>query len=559
VPLPYVCGSGGSTNSSLSQGLRQLLLLGMLFAPVLSAQLPNSLQQTAPSVTASDDPLGRSTPRGTVLGFIRAANRENYEQAVNYLDTKQHGDLAEELAEQLQAVLDRGTSIDLNKLSVRPEGSQANVQSPNREFVGVANTSSGKLEIWLERVQRGDNPPIWLFSQQTLRLLPEAYEDLDNAPDIEEHMPGWLRARPFFSLPVWRLGSALILIPLILLLGSVIDRLLKPFLAFLTGRVLGGVDVNLSPPSLVAPLRLILLGVWSLLNGIFSYTLLGRNFWHSLGIVIIVFGVTWLSMRVVGVVSDLALSRLRRVQSSDKIALAALIGRLSQIGVLTIGILAVLYLAGVNLGAALAGLGIGGLAVAFAAQKTLENLFGGVMIISDRPIRIGDVCKIGDVNGVVVDIGLRSTRIRTPDRTIVTIPNGQLATMNLENLTLRDKFWFHPTIALRYQTTVEQMQIVLSQIREMLSRDANVEPETLRVRFVSIGNASQDVEVFAYVFAPNYAEFLAIQENLLLQILEIVESAGTALALPIRVTRVIHESDAEMQRMGKKTMAVGEP
>jgi MscS family membrane protein len=559
VHLPYACGSGGPTNNSLSRSLKLLLFLGMFFAPGLRAQLPSSSQQAAPTVAASDDPLGRSTPRGTVLGFIRAANRHNYEQAVNYLDTKQHGDLAEELAEQLQEVLDRATSIDLNKLSVRPEGSQANVQNPNRELVGIANTSSGKLEIWLDRAQRGDNPPIWLFSQQTLRLLPEAYENLDNASDIEDHMPGWLKARPFFSLPLWRLGFALILIPFLLLLGSVVDRLLKPFLTFLTSRVLGGAGVDLSPPSLVAPLRLILFGVWSLVNGILSYTLLGRNFWHNLGKVVIVFGVTWLSMRVVGIVSDLALWRLRRVQSSDKIALAALIGRLSQIGVLTIGILAVLYLAGVNLGAALAGLGIGGLAVAFAAQKTLENLFGGVMIISDRPIRIGDVCKIGDVNGVVVDIGLRSTRIRTPDRTIVTIPNGQLATMNLENLTLRDKFWFHHTIALRYQTTVEQMQAVLSQIREMLGKHANVEPATLRVRFVGIGNASQDVEVFAYVFAPNYAEFLAVQESLLLQILEIVESTGTALALPIRVTHVVQDSDAEMQGRGKKTMAVGEP
>jgi MscS family membrane protein len=274
---------------------------------------------------------------------------------------------------------------------------------------------------------------------------------------------------------------------------------------------------------------------------------------------VVIFGATWLSMRVLGIVSDLALARLKRIQSSDKIALAALLGRLSQIAVLTVGILTILYLAGVNLGAALAGLGIGGLAVAFAAQKTLENLFGGVMIISDRPVRIGDICKIGDVTGVVVDIGLRSTRIRTPDRTIVTIPNGQLATMNLENYTLRDKFWFHPTIALSHQTAADQMQAVLSKIREMLDKHSNVEAETARVRFVSISNASQDVEVFAYVFATNYGEFLAIQENLLLQILEIVESTGTALALPIQVNHVVYDSDSETQRLRKKSIAVGEP
>jgi MscS family membrane protein len=540
-----------------ARSLRRLLCLTLLLAPLLLAQVPSTPPQAVPASAASDDPLGRSTPRGTVVGFMKAASKKDYAQAANYLDTKQHGHLAEELAQQLQVVLDRGTSIELSKLSNRPEGSQANVQKPNHELVGVASSPSGKVEVWLDRVQRGDNPPIWLFSQETLRMIPAVYEDFDTSPEIEQHLPSWLKAKPLLSLPLWRLCFALISVPVILLLGSLAARLLKPFLTFLTGRILGGTEID-RVPSLVAPLRLILFGIWFLLNAGLSYTLLGRNFWYSLGRVVIVFGVTWLSMRVVGIVSDLALARLKRIQSSDKIALAALLGRLSQIGVLTIGILTVLYLAGVNLAAALTGLGIGGLAVAFAAQKTLENLFGGVMIISDRPVRIGDVCKIGDVTGMVVDIGLRSTRIRTPDRTIVTIPNGQLATMNLENFTLRDKFWFHPTIALRHETTVDQMQAVLGQIREMLERHPSVESDTLRVRFVSIGNASQDVEVFAYVFAASYVEFLGIQESLLLQILQIVESTGTGLALPIQVTHVVYDSAAEMRRPKTKTIAAGE-
>jgi len=261
---------------------------------------------------------------------------------------------------------------------------------------------------------------------------------------------------------------------------------------------------------------------------------------------------------MVGFASELTLSRLKRIQSSDKMALAGLLGRLSQIGVLIIGILIVLHLAGVNLAAALTGLGIGGVAVAFAAQKTLENLFGGIMIISDRPIRIGDVCKIGDVTGMVVDIGLRSTRIRTPERTIVTIPNGQLATMNLENYTLRDKFWFHPTIALRRETTGDQMRTVLQKIREMLDTHADIESATVRVRFISIGDTSQDVEIFAYVFAPDYSKFLGIQEDLLLQILDIVESTGTALALPIQITRLVRESDVGARKLKGKMTAVGE-
>jgi MscS family membrane protein len=541
----------------LARALWRLLLLTISLAPGLPAQVPGTMPQPASARTeGGDDPLGRSTPHGTVLGFIRAANRGDYDQAASYLDTRQHGELARKLAQQLQIILDRETTIDLGKLSRQTDGSGGSAQSPNRYLVGVASTSSARVEIWLDRVQRGENPPVWLFSQQTLRLVPEVYEDIGNASGLERHLPRWLNAA-LAGVPLWRLCLGLILIPVILLLGSWAGRLLKASFTALAARSLGGSAID-QTQSLVAPLRVILFGILFLINASFSYSLLGRSFWYKLGNLLIIWGATWFAMRIVDIASSLALARLKRIQSSDRIALAGLLGRLAQIGVLAIGVLVVLYQAGVNLTAALTGLGIGGLAVAFAAQKTLENLFGGIMIISDRPVRIGDVCKVGDVTGNVVDIGLRSTRIRTPDRTIMTIPNGQLATMNVENITLRDKFWFHPTIALRQDTTVEQMQTVLREIREMLDKHADVESETLRVRFISIGSASQDVEIYAYVFAPDYSRFLAIQEDLLLRILGIVEAAGTVLALPTQVTRVIQEPHADGSKPKEKVAAIAE-
>ena len=94
--------------------------------------------------------------------------------------------------------------------------------------------------------------------------------------------------------------------------------------------------------------------------------------------------------------------------------------------------------------AVVAGIGVGGIAVALAAQKTLENLIGGITIVSDQPIRVGDFCRVGEYQGTVQAVGLRSTRIRTLGRTVVSIPNGQLAVMNIENFSLRDKIWFQP-------------------------------------------------------------------------------------------------------------------
>ena len=108
---------------------------------------------------------------------------------------------------------------------------------------------------------------------------------------------------------------------------------------------------------------------------------------------------------------------------------------------------------GVNLTATLAGLGIGGLALAFAAQKTLANLFGGVAVLTDNVIRVGDTCRIGGQHGEVEDVTLWSTRLRTSERTVVSIPNGMVMESPIENLTRRDKFWFHPVVGLAYETT----------------------------------------------------------------------------------------------------------
>ena len=137
--------------------------------------------------------------------------------------------------------------------------------------------------------------------------------------------------------------------------------------------------------------------------------------------------------------------------------------------------LVLLHLSGFDLTAVLTGLGLGGVAIAFAAQKTLENLFGGIMVISDKPIQVGDFCRAGEFTGVVEDIGLRSTRLRTLERTIVSIPNGQLATMSLENFTQRDRIRFRHMIGLRYETTADQLRYVLAEIRQLLYEHSKVD------------------------------------------------------------------------------------
>jgi MscS family membrane protein len=197
-------------------------------------------------------------------------------------------------------------------------------------------------------------------------------------------------------------------------------------------------------------------------------------------------------------------------------------------------ILSVLSVWGYNTSTILAGLGVGGLAVALAAQKTIENLFGGISVIGDRPVLVGDVCRFGDRTGTVMHIGLRSTRIRTPDRTIISVPNSQFSSVALENISGRDKIWFHPTFNLRRDTTSDQLMKVLSSLTEILRGHAKIEAGPLPVRFVGVGAYSLDIDAVAYVTTADYDEFLALQQELLLKMLQAVEQAGTALAVPLQ-------------------------
>lgn len=211
---------------------------------------------------------------------------------------------------------------------------------------------------------------------------------------------------------------------------------------------------------------------------------------------------------------------------------------------------------GINLTPVLAGLGVGGIAVALASQKTLENLFGGMMVIGDSPIRIGHFCRVGTMAGTVEDIGLRSTRIRTPARTVISIPNADLASQSIENLAARDKMLFNHTITLRYETTADQLRFVLAGVRTLLYQHEKVESPSVRVRLLRFAPSGLDIELFAYVEAIDLEPFLAIQEDLLLRLLDIIESGGTALAFPSQTMYFTRDAGVDRDKSGEAVDAV---
>jgi MscS family membrane protein len=244
------------------------------------------------------------------------------------------------------------------------------------------------------------------------------------------------------------------------------------------------------------------------------------------------FAGAWVSWRFASAVAE-------AIIASPRIAPESIDAHLIKICTRLLGIVAAAALLGMGadrLGlpvyGIIAGLGVGGLAIALAAQPTIENLIGGLNLFADKPIQVGDSCRCGSDEGTVEAIGIRSTRIRGGDRTLTAIPNAALSKISIVNLTQRDRMLIKSVIGVRYETSPEQLRYLLVKIREMLLGHPRIHHDPARARFIGFGASSLDIEVFAYVMTRDRAEFLGIQEDVLLRVMDIVEQSGTGFAFP---------------------------
>ena len=206
----------------------------------------------------------------------------------------------------------------------------------------------------------------------------------------------------------------------------------------------------------------------------------------------------------------------------------------------------------------LAGLGVGGLAVALAAQRTFANLIGSLILFVNKPVKVGDFCRYGDQIGTVESIGLISTRIRSLERTIVTVPNAEFSEIKLDNFAARDQRLLSTVLQLRYETTPEQMRYVLARLREMLLGHPMVTPEPARVRFSNFGAYSKDLEVFAYLRCQDHDAFCAIREDIFLRIDDIVVESGTGFAFPSQTAYLARDSGLDSAKADDAARRVDE-
>ena len=525
-----LCVCGLMTQSPLAQSVTSLLKGGT--------------QAAAPSFT---DPLGRDTPSGTVLGFLRSEQDGNERTAADYLQMSaaRRQSQGPDLAGKLKALMDAAFVGSIGRISTRPDGNLENGTS-DQQTVGVFSTRDADVPVVLVRITDPNAGKVWLFSAETLSKVPELYDNVE-AHQVENKLPPSLVRNVFLGMPVWQWLALLVAIPVALVVGWALVLLLaiprRLWLKFRNRPNLHSYS-RMSKPLLVSFSAL----AHRIMAAYFGLPLLPRLYYYRTIGVLISIGFFWFLLRVTG----LTLQRLRihavSVGRAGTGTLIVLGERLLSAMIIVVALMAILAILGFDLTTVLAGLGIGGIAIAFAAQKTLENLFGGISVLADEVIRVGDYCRFGDRTGTVEDISLRSTRVRTDARTELSIPNGALATMNIENFTRRDKILFNPVLAIRSETTPDQLRFLLAELRRILYAHPKIESNSASIRFAGFDNGSLRLEISAYVLTVDSNEFIAIREDLLLRIMDTLEKAGTGIAFPSQTLYLSRDSGLDKEK-----------
>jgi MscS family membrane protein len=348
----------------------------------------------------------------------------------------------------------------------------------------------------------------------------------------------------FHDLVWWQWAALPALVLGALLLGLLLSRLTRVVLGWVAKRTSSPLDDALIP-RLGAPLT----AAWAFAGislGLpwLALSLQARILASRLASALLLLALFWVFWRALDVVAQaLGNARWAKEHPGSR-ALLPLGRRLGKVGVVLAAAVALLSEMGYSVTSLIAGLGIGGLAVALAARSTLENLFGAFSIGADQPFREGDEVKVEDFVGTVEAIGLRSTRIRTRERTVISLPNGKLADMRVESFAARDRIRLACELGLVYTTTAAQMREILAGLERVLRDHPKIFPGAMTVRFKELGASALNLEIEAWFLTSDRAEFQAIRQEVLLQFMAVVERCGSSFAFPTQTVYVVPEASS---------------
>jgi len=491
--------------------------------------------QTPKEEAGPQDKYNRTTPRGSFQGLGDALDDRDYELALEYMDLrklpKKISGKELELGRELKIILDRSLWIDTDTLSADPLGHRDDGLKSYLDLIASLEIPGDDVELFMQRVPDGKGGFVWKLSNRSVAKIPVLYQH-HGYGEIGDKLSRMFPEYQFLGLVAWQWAMLFGIFLMSFIIAWIITWLIN---LVLRARKVAGYDQYRG--FIAGPVRfLVLIMIVRAMFDSIAPSTMARAIFEAKTLTII--AIAWLLTGFIKLVFARMAERMKHAGNEHAIRLLRPATTLVNVIILLIALLSWLDNLGFSVTALLTGLGVGGIAVGLAAQKSIENLIGAVTLLISQPVNIGDFCRVGNTLGVVEEIGLRATMLRTLDRTIVTIPNAVFANMDIENLTSRDRILYRRRIRLRNDTTPDQVRAILDNVRSMFLEHNEVNPDPARIRFIEYGEYALELEAFAYINTCDFNEYLGTVEDLNLRIMDIIEAAGSQLAVPARVVQI---------------------
>ncbi len=478
-------------------------------------------------VEATETTLNISTPLKSVIALRDNANNHNWKEAVKYLDLryiepKISDEQAETLVRQLQIIWKQQNILDLSTISNTPEGHKNDKLPAYRDLIGYLEIRKGKIPVYMQQVPDGKGGRIWKVSNSTISKLPEIWDELGYHPLVESistHLPDF----QIFGLYNFQLIGLLLIIFLSWILSALVRSLLQKLFSltkYYKENMLQFIRI---------PLRLFLFFIFINMSiGSLGLTI-NTRVWLESGVLNYLAGI-FLALGIIELITAIFINRSEK--NEHTLAVVRPLVTILKIVTVIVIILSWFEKAGYNVATILTGLGIGSLAVALAAQKTLENVFGAFTLYLAKPIQSGDFCQFGNISGTVEEVGLRSTRIRKLDRSVVFVPNSVFASSSVENFSEIDRRLYNKELRITLETTPAQIRHLLIALRTLIISHSKTLDTAARVRFENIERDCFLIVINVYIDTKSLDEYKAISEDINLHILEILAHEDVRLAIP---------------------------
>ncbi|MGO1743441.1 mechanosensitive ion channel family protein [Psychrobacter sp. AOP22-C1-22] len=494
--------------------------------------------------TSIPDSFGRDTPRHTVQGFIGALGENDYLLASNYLNLSK-SDNPTTIVRQFKQALDAGGRFQPDlQINNTPEGNLTDQLPSNQENVGAINVGEKNVPLLLERVVSEQGEKYWQFSTDTLSSVPEVIEDYQPTL-VSRYTIDSLEGKKLLGYELVDLVAALAMIISSFLLTYIMVWLSYHLLRISYPRV-RGVPLPF-PNKVILPLSVVIMAL--ILSEVMVYAGVSvtlREPVNRFTEIASWVAITWLLLRIVDALFTRAVNLSYKKNHTERVSILGLLRKVVKALLLIFAVIVIFGNLGFDLTTGIAALGVGGLALALGAQKTIENLVGSVVVVADSPVRIGDYCSFGTQAGTVIDIGIRSSRVRTLDRTVVTVPNSDFSSMQIENYTSRDMFHFLHNLYIKRNADIDVIFKMVKDLDKFLNDHELTNQEWNQANILELRQDCYIIQLRAYVNSFDVIEFYGKQDTLLVEILTLVKKYKVEHALPTQQL-IVNQAELEPQ------------